>query len=1338
MTPQTNVWDSLAGAEESIATGPRRKTAGKSSRVWLAAVGGGVLGVLAIVLVVVLLAGGGDSSSKKPEKQVSQNQLPPKDQKAADGKPRDGKPRDGNPRDGKARDGEPRDGKPRDGNRVVKHPLDKKRRDGGKPPEKTPRALAALDPSAIAAPDRHEPFKKELVAVFTGYPKEIFWIGFSPNGRYLAATGNDRKTVCLWDLTRAGANPTVKQVETRASNVSFSPDGTRLAFATETDLQVWDVPFKEEPVSKKPVRAMPYAPGSLDFPLVAYSPLGKTVAVSNNVGVYLVDVTGAKSKPTLLKKKENALVYPLAFSPDGATLVLPAGGKQFQLWDVKTGKARDLATGKSDCRSVSFAPDGLTLAGGCEDGTVHLWDLRGEEPKELWPKKGHKQKGHKQWANCVAFAPDGKSVVSTEGGFGNGPPLLAIWWDAATGEKIKKWDLPERCASCVFAGSHPYLAIGCFNSKVYVLHLAPKESPLDKLDPAQIAAADRHADLKELAAVLKGYPGEVWAVAISPNERYVAAAGNDRKTLCLWDLTQPGSPVRKDTKPTQKFPRVPLSNVVFSPDSTRVAVATEDRLLAWKVASFDDGKPVIDMEIKANPYQGFDRPGLAYSPDGKTIAVSTTTAVLLVDVSGEEPKADTLVNQKGYVPVVLFSPDGKKLVSAGKKRKVGIWDLNTRTVTDLPGPVEPWAVAFSPNGTYLAGACSDGTVHGWDLGGEEPKKLWGEKGHQQLASAVTFAPDGKSLVSTEGGFNNQGPFLAVRWNPATGKELQKWKLPERCATGTFAAVSPYLVMGCHDHNVYILDLRKEKAPEPVVEKVAPGQIGQATQGRIWSLDISPDGRRAVSGSGTLAELWDLENRKLIQRFDHRGVLRCVAFSAKGDRILTGGNQADIEEEGKPKRKGFVMRLWSVDSNQEIRHFEHQSNVMCVAFSPDGKRALSGSGNLIAKGGAKVTATDCLVRLWNLETGELIKKFPGNTRPVIRVQFSPDGRRAYSLGESWLRWGDVAKGKLEFTFPVAKMLTFTEDAHVLVGRGLNSAVNVKDRKTMRDVSIQVLNSDPKCLAVSRDNRHVLAGCGVGVRDNGKPRMKNGRQVYRDCVVPVIDLKEGKPLMTFEGHEQPVTSVAFAPDNRFALSGDEGGNIRIWDLSKTIPAVKKPDAPDPQEDPEKTKVTGKGLFIKGPISGLAQPKNYPLGKSFQIEKDWQLSLEYRVPDLAQQSHVILTWGEGDLSRNPLSLLQSGNDITIHIGDPKVPANWTAYSDELPRARVGKWITIRVLKNAGMMQMYLNGKPGRKHLLQKPPKSGTPRRICVGGHPKPNWQRHKGRIKNLRLENTTGSPK
>ena len=69
----------------------------------------------------------------------------------------------------------------------------------------------------------------------------------------------------------------------------------------------------------------------------------------------------------------------------------------------------------------------------------------------------------------------------------------------------------------------------------------------------------------------------------------------------------------------------------------------------------------------------------------------------------------------------------------------------------------------------------------------------------------------------------------------------------------------------------------------------------------------------------------------------------------------------------------------------------------MAFSPDGRRALSGSGD-IRKGGflwLKYTPVDCTMRLWDIETGVQLHCFEGHTTNVASVAFAPDGRHLVS-------------------------------------------------------------------------------------------------------------------------------------------------------------------------------------------------------------------------------------------------------------------------------------------------------------------------------------------------------
>ncbi len=79
----------------------------------------------------------------------------------------------------------------------------------------------------------------------------------------------------------------------------------------------------------------------------------------------------------------------------------------------------------------------------------------------------------------------------------------------------------------------------------------------------------------------------------------------------------------------------------------------------------------------------------------------------------------------------------------------------------------------------------------------------------------------------------------------------------------------------------------------------------------------------------------------------------------------------------------TLRLWDVASGREIEKFEgHSSRVDSVAFSPDGKTALSGSN-------------DETVRLWDLASGREIGKFIGHSDQVSAVAFAPDGKTALS-------------------------------------------------------------------------------------------------------------------------------------------------------------------------------------------------------------------------------------------------------------------------------------------------------------------------------------------------------
>ena len=142
--------------------------------------------------------------------------------------------------------------------------------------------------------------------------------------------------------------------------------------------------------------------------------------------------------------------------------------KTAKVRNMKTDPAKEMfsleATGP--LWHAVFSPDSKQIAAGGFDGMVHLWDISGAKPELRWSKKEHRQ-----WANSVCFAPDGKTLISTEGGGNPRGPHYLIWWNAENGDVLKKWVLPERCSQGVFAPSGLYVALTNHNRKVYILRL---------------------------------------------------------------------------------------------------------------------------------------------------------------------------------------------------------------------------------------------------------------------------------------------------------------------------------------------------------------------------------------------------------------------------------------------------------------------------------------------------------------------------------------------------------------------------------------------------------------------------------------------------------------------------------------------------------------------------------------------------------------------------------------------------------------------------------------------------------------------------------------------------
>ncbi len=205
-----------------------------------------------------------------------------------------------------------------------------------------------------------------------------------------------------------------------------------------------------------------------------------------------------------------------------------------------------------------------------------------------------------------------------------------------------------------------------------------------------------------------------------------------------------------------------IASIHFSPDGKLRASGGGDKMIrVWDVAA---AKQVYEWE-GPNSFTCAVR----FSPDGKILAAAgyesgPNHAIYLYDMTTGKPLPKLAGHASGGVRRLVFTPDGKQLLSAGFDGAVRVWDMATskelRHIQIESGTV--YSLALAPDGQTIATAGRDG-LHLWDLA--TGKELIRDEISRHSCVAVAISPDGKLVAS--------GDTECVKlWETATGKEVQ--------------------------------------------------------------------------------------------------------------------------------------------------------------------------------------------------------------------------------------------------------------------------------------------------------------------------------------------------------------------------------------------------------------------------------------------------------------------------------------------------------------------------------------------------------------------------------------
>ena len=420
---------------------------------------------------------------------------------------------------------------------------------------------------------------------------------------------------------------------------------------------------------------------------------------------------------------------------------------------------------------------------------------------------------------------------------------------------------------------------------------------------------------------------------------------------------------------------VEVSAVAFSPRSDTVAAAIVNHVVLWQLpAQAPTTRAVTPLVV---PVASRLLYSLAFSPDGSMVAAGGTGVVELVRTA--TGSVSVLGGPTGAVYGVSFSREGTSLAGACADRTIHLWKLPNNPLAGLPiaqAPGAVAAVAVSPDShTIVAGGSLDDGKGFIDF--------------IDLPDTATQAPASSHVLDLaypvgRVAFANEADVVAVAsgdqielWDPTTRTLIRSWPVPVLLTTG--ARARPVSVTGM---SIGALAINRDGSrllsgnAQGDVELWSLGPDGVHGQlltrdfGVVYAAAFSPDGGAvAVGGSDHTIQIWALGTGSPMQTLPLDDSVFGLAFSPSGHQLAAASADSTI-------------RLWASRTSRWIQAkvlLGHLSLVRSVAFSPDGQTLVSGG-------------FDNSVRLWDDAAGEEIgAPYTEDTMSVEGVAFSPNGQ-----------------------------------------------------------------------------------------------------------------------------------------------------------------------------------------------------------------------------------------------------------------------------------------------------------------------------------------------------------
>ena len=677
---------------------------------------------------------------------------------------------------------------------------------------------------------------------------------------------------------------------------------------------------------------------------------------------------------------------------------------------------------------------------------------------------------HGDVVSFVAFTPDGKAVLTAS------LDNVVHLWDRETGKEIHHFDIQSPQAGIRPGGG----MIGWGGAGASRFAVSQNVKLLAAILPNNVIQLWNVETGKEIRQ-FKGPQAFANTMVFAPDGKSLALRGFDR-TITLLDTD--GKQLQQiKAKQPQGGVRIIRNGQGAGADG--LAFSPDGKTIASSEMEFNMQKSNIYVKLTdtltGNEIRQIDAPAgvssIAYSPDGKILAFASGNSVRLREADTGKEIRD--IDTKNAIVGLIFAPDGKTIAVKGRDQLVRLFDANTgKSLHDLGNAVaalqganagffafgmpETRDVAFSHDSKSLA-VGSGQTLRFWTVANGKEQPIAG--GHRASVSTVVLAADGKTMISR--GADN----VIRRWDADNGKELGQFPEPKGTTSVMFAPDGKTVALANLDGTIRL-------------HAVADGKELHNLKGHLngqVSLAFAPN-------SKTLASRGSFDQMIRLYDVEKGNELKQIAIPGAKQTANPGGGFGGVAG---ASGQGLVFS----PDGQTLAANVNANNFMVIRGQPP------------RDGGSKL-------HFWDVTTAKEIRQInlPEN-RVVTTLAFSPDSRllAAENTDQTVSLW-EIASGK----------------ERALLGE---PAKNQPVGSATTFVPINRYGQTPPpvtTLAFSPDGS-MLAARGPG------------------HAVRVWEVAYAKEVGLFKGHAGAINAVAFAPNGKTLASASADTTLLVWDLS-----------------------------------------------------------------------------------------------------------------------------------------------------------------------------------------------